>query len=53
MWGNISEVMGKALEKVQMLQSELENQMDAAVGVSADDSKLEQISTKNSLQEDS
>lgn len=41
MWGNITGVMGKALEKVQMIQSELENQMDAAVGASAEGNKME------------
>lgn len=47
MWGNITGVMGKALEKVQMIQSELENQMDAAVGASVDGTKVQQPAVDN------
>jgi hypothetical protein len=32
MWGNISKHVGAAIQKVQKLQSELESQLDAAVG---------------------
>lgn len=37
MWGNISGVVGKALEQVQKLSNELETQMDEAVGKAIDD----------------
>jgi len=40
MWGNIAGVMGKALETAQKLQSELENQMDAAVGAPSDSKEV-------------
>ena len=33
MWGNISKHVGAAIQQVQKLQSELESQLDAAVGV--------------------
>lgn len=32
MWGNLSGVVGAAIQKVQKFQDEIENQMDEAVG---------------------